>query len=234
MCAQFGIEIPSQKLEASFGIKLNISMPFVLNKRVSPYTEAPVFVFHPTKKSFQLAKMQYSLVPAWSSEPKVKFATYNARLDTVLEKPTWKTPFIKNHCLIPLSYFVESVYEGPFAGHVLSFSSAENEVIFAAGIYDFWQAKADSKMKQSARDEAQSQGFYSFAILTTEPGELIQKAGHDRSPVFLNAESGKEWLKLGSDRSGSQMIEFLKSSHLNLPLKIEKERPLRPGWESRK
>lgn len=56
--------------------------------------------------------MRYSLVPNWSKEAKVKFATHNARLESIDEKPTWKTVFSEQHCLVPLTDFIEPILPG--------------------------------------------------------------------------------------------------------------------------
>jgi len=57
----------------------------------------------------ELRPMRFSLLPSWSKEPKVKFATYNARVESILEKATWRTPFSRNHCLVPMTGFFEAI-----------------------------------------------------------------------------------------------------------------------------
>lgn len=223
MCAQYIIQASSQTLENLSGIKLKSSFQYVLNKRVSPSIEVPVYVYNPAQKIFQFPKMRYGLVPSWSKTAKPEFATYNARIESVLTKPTWKVPFEKQHCLAVMTSFFEAVYEGPYAGNMIAFQF--KEPVFVAGVYDYWQ-------KTQSFDE--EEGFYSFALLTTEASASIRKVGHDRSPIFISSEAGKIWLQSPSQGlSSSAMLDFLKDSLLDPPFEIRTERALKAGWENR-
>ena len=68
-----------------------------------------------------MKEMNFSLITSWSKERKPEFATHNARLfsedgDPIFKKPTWRGPFSSNHCVIPISKFVEPIYTGEYAG----------------------------------------------------------------------------------------------------------------------
>ena len=96
MCSQYTISFAPEDLTHEFtnGFPPNSK---IFSARILPYREAPVIVQH--KDELKMTPMSFSLVPSWSAEPKVKFATHNARLETVTQKPTWKEPFRKQHCL---------------------------------------------------------------------------------------------------------------------------------------
>lgn len=221
MCAQFVLISKAKKLSFDDQIKIPENIEDY-NIRVLPYQVAPVIAINKHQNSImQLSPMSYSLVPSWSKEPKVKFATHNARIETVAEKPTWKEPFMTKHCLVPMSGFFESVYEGPEAGNIIKFSSTQNDLLLAAGIYDIWKDPNDLNKK-----------LFSFSILTTEPSAYILEHGHDRSPIFLNFEDGKEWLHTQSE--ASNLIQLLLSKNQKLELTVSIDRPLKPGWEKRR
>lgn len=182
-----------------------------------PYQKAPVIVSenqNTPEIKYKITSMGFSLVPSWSKEAKVKFATHNARIESVLEKPTWKTPFLKQHCVIPISNFYESVYEGPLQGNVISFHKPHHELLFAAGLFDRWNES------------------FSFSILTTEPTPFILEHGHDRCPIFLKLDQAKEWLSLKDD--GAKMQSFLLNEFEKPELDVSVHRPLKAGWEKRK
>ncbi len=165
--------------------------------------------------------MSFSLVPSWSKERKVKFATHNARMETILEKPTWKKPFLQQRALIPISYFVEPIYENELAGNLVQFHAIDHSHLFAAGIYDEWVDKSTGEILQS------------FAIVTTEPPADVARIGHDRCPVFIDPTGFEAWLDpLFSD--GPALIELLKSHQQKLRFQGLIDRPMRPGWEKRK
>lgn len=217
MCAQFTLKIKARDLSLKYGIKVPEQTPDI-DERFLPYRTAPVIVEQ--NQIQKLVAMQFSLVPSWSKESKVKFATHNARLETVIEKPTWKIPFNRFHCVIPMTSFYESVYQGPEAGHIIEFSQNEDELLFAAGIFDVWS------------DPQENKKLFSFSILTTEPDPFIMDHGHDRTPVFLSELDARVWLTLKVE--SQKMVQFLKEKNLKPQLKVKIDRPLKTGWEKRK
>ncbi len=172
-----------------------------------------------SKQNLKLKQMQFSLVPSWSKESKVKFATHNARIETVMEKPTWKNPFAGQHCLVPLNGFFESVYLGPLAGNVIEFFSEKQSLLFAAGIYDAWLNKESGEVIES------------FAILTKQPDPFILENGHDRMPMFLTPGKEVEWLKI---KGGEESLQYLRSNYTkNIIWNVRIFRPLKAGWEKK-
>ncbi len=215
MCARFGLKIEADKLR-ELDISVHSSI-LVLDEDYLPYKKAAVIV--QTPDGLKLTPMIFSLVPSWSKEPRVKFATHNARIETITEKPAWREPFATKHCIVPMTYFCESVYEGPHAGHVISFGPENSELLFAAGIFDVW-----------VNPETKEQ-LYSFAIITKDPSVFILENGHDRTPIFLKFEDAKEWLNLRA--SEKEMVDFLLSKNVFPDLSVTRDRPLKPGWEKR-
>lgn len=219
MCAQFGLKVSANELR-DLGIAVSPSLEGI-EERFLPYTKAAVVVSTP--QGLKLTAMNFSLVPAWSKEPKVKFATHNARIETVSEKPAWREPFLNKHCLILMSNFYESVYQGPHVGHIISFQP-ENKLLFAAGIFDVW-----------TNPETNEQ-LFSCSILTTAPSPFILENGHDRTPIFLNFEDGKQWLNLRGSAGGTsekEMVDFLLSKNVYPDLQVSRDRALKSGWEKR-
>lgn len=217
MCSNYNVKARKYDFEAH-----SIKMPKAsedIDIHVFPYNNAPVIV-REGENDTRLVGMQFSLVPSFSKEPKVPYVTYNARLETVALKNSFRKPFKKQHCLVPMTGFYESVYEGPYAGNVIQFKRKSETLLFAAGIFDIWSDPESSKQ------------LYSFSILTSEPSQLIKENGHDRTPIFLKFDDGNEWLSLLND--DTKMINFLNTKLAHPDLDIEISRPLKPGWEKRK
>lgn len=200
MCAQYLIKANLKALEQFFGLKE--SEVFDYPERIFPYSPAPVI----TKEG--LTKMQYSLVPSWSKEPKVKFATYNARIETVIEKPTWREPFKKHHCLIPMTGFIESIDEGEYKDQMVEFYGSD--LLVVAGIFDEWVDRKTGEVLES------------FAMLMTEPTEFIRNVGHDRQPIFLKEKEARKWLTLVE--KPETMKEFLMSANATPSLEVRTDR----------
>lgn len=218
MCATFMIK---QRNPGLLGISndLKTDIEEYYDKLIVPYTPAPVVV--DDNDVTTVVRMKFSLVPSWSTEPRVKFATHNARLETIDEKPTWKSVFVRRHCLVPLTDFIEPIYSGEYAGNMVGFSEASGRMLFAAGLWDEWTNKQSGEV------------LLSFAIITYDPPPFVADTGHDRCPVFLLESEAREWLgNEGSKASELKSFLFEKRSHPDF--NVEKFRAMKPGWEKRK
>jgi len=165
--------------------------------------------------------MNYSLIPKWSKVARPKFATYNARIETITEKPSWKTPLQSQHCIVPLDAFYESCYEGSHAGNIVKFKSKNSNPLPVAGIWEEWVNQSTGEV------------IPSFAVITREPTKYIQKIGHDRSPLFLNQEAIQDWLS-PVKRNAEDCKNFLLDNFEEPDLEVAIDRPLKSGWEKRR
>lgn len=196
MCARYGTAAEFNLFERTYRVSLPPAM--VLPQQIIyPHMPAPVVVnAHDGAREVRL--MNYSLVPNWSQVRKPKFATYNARIEEVLNKPSWREPFKSRHCLVPVQYFIESVYTGPYAGHNISIAAKDHHLLSAAGIWDTWVDRASGEVLESV------------AILTSEPPADVLEAGHDRCPIFVPADGWTKWLE--AKMTPQEAVDFLKNS----------------------
>jgi putative SOS response-associated peptidase YedK len=213
MCAQFMMKKSPRQIAAELRAKVLDEAMFEFRDRILPYGNAPVVVAENGERVLKL--MRFSLLPAWSKEKRVKFSTHNARLDSVLEKPTWKNAFLKRHCLVPMTDFLEPIYEGSgdgkWAGHMVRFFEKNHSLFCAAGIWEEWE---------------KGEVIESFSILTDDPLPFVAQIGHDRSPVFLDPEAYDGWLN-PVGKTGPQMVEFLHAHKSALALDVESDRLLK-------
>lgn len=214
MCATYLIKTNAKDLELLFNIKID-DEDEKFDERIVPYTKGVVV----THKG--LRRMNFSLIPSWSKEPKAKFATFNARIETISEKPTWKKPLESKRCLVPMSVFIEPIYSNELAGNMVGFKRTDNKILVAAGIYDEWVNKETGEIIES------------FAIITTDASDYVARVGHDRSPLFLGASGFSEWIS-ATPKKVSDAIGYLKKNKIDPQLEDLIDRPLKPGWEKRK
>ncbi len=213
MCAQYDLIAQGTLLARKYGISIPKDLSF--DQRVLPHKEAPVMTLDGLKI------MKFGLLPHWAKEANLKFATHNARLETIEEKATWRTPFKKNHCLVPITSFIEPIYSHEFAGSMVAFSEKHGELLSAAGIFDSWTNKETGEVIDS------------FSIITTMPPELILKTGHDRCPLFLKDEAFLDWLN-PENGDVQERKEFLLNNQRVIDFSVTKDRAMKPGWEKRK
>ncbi len=222
MCSQFTIKFSQAELFKHLAnLKLNFSpLDGKLPSRAFPGTQTLALKHEEESDQAGLFEwMRFGLIPRWAKEEKVPFATHNARIETLLEKPTWKDAFLKRHCVIPMSGFIESIYTGKHAGFCVEIAAPDKGILFAAGIWEAWENKKSGEVLES------------FSVITRDPYPQVQKVGHDRSPIFLSLDGIKTWLKMKGP--GEKQIKDLLDLTFTPKFEIENDRPLKPGWEKR-
>lgn len=124
-------------------------------------------------------RMRWGLVPHWAEDVKSGLATFNARLESAVTKPTFRQAFERRHCLVPASGYYEWVGTGK--GKQPWYIRPERDpVLFFAGIWDRWVPPMGAPV-------------LSFSMLTmSAEGELAVL--HDRRPVMLPPDLAAEWL----------------------------------------
>lgn len=218
MCASYMIK---QRLSGRFPLisEARIQPDEFFGTLIVPHRPAPVITQGPT--GWLLGAMRFSLLPRWSKEPRVAFATHNARIESVAEKATWREAFRQRHCLVPLTHFIEPIYENAHAGFMVAFHRPDDDFLTAAGIWESWTDRNTGEVVES------------FAILTSEAPPTVAQVGHDRCPVFIGENHRAQWLASeGSDPK--VMIDFLISCREVVNFEVERHRPMRPGWEKRR
>ena len=150
------------------------------------------------KESMQLVPMQWGLIPSWAKDHSSTFKTFNARSETVTEKPTFRIPFKRKRCLIPANGFYEWRTEGKKKFPHLFFPSNGKHLYFA-GLYDEW--------------ESPNGYLESCTVLTTSANETLSVV-HDRMPVFLDKAKFPLWLS--KDSSEKDLLPLLKPAPSDL------------------
>lgn len=223
MCATYTYVFNQASLNNDFpDLEVDPMAPFEkVAAEVFPHTYGHVIVLKDGRPV--ITAKRYSLTPSWAKEEKVKWATYNARmnrenvktgkLEYIYEVPTWKGAFGKRHCLIPLNNFRESCHEGKADGHIVNFTPDSTDTLYAAGIYEDWVNIKTGEI------------ISTYAIVTTEPDEFIKGIGHDRSPVFLSADSARGWIE--PFKSVKAAYQYLEDHGFNPTLNFELVRKLK-------
>ena len=151
---------------------------------ISPASQIGAFV------EGQCHVMRWGLVPSWSKEISNKYATFNARIESIEEKPAFRNAWRKNQkCLIPaLGYYEWQNEEGGKQPYfVTSKDSASSDVqpLVFAGLWDEC-IFGDASLK-------------SCTIITTESKAQLKEL-HTRMPVILSVDAAKHWLNGNADK----------------------------------
>lgn len=131
---------------------------------------------------------RFGLIPAWAKDDKIGRHTYNARSETVAEKPSFRTAWRKRQfCLVLADNFYEPNYETGKAVR-WGIQTADSNPFGIAGIWDKWT------------DPATGEVVVSFSMLTVNADDhpmmnQFHKAGDEkRTPVIIPKENYADWL----------------------------------------
>jgi len=160
------------------------------NFNFSPTQLSPVVLNRDGETSISL--FRWGLVPFWAKDVKsaAKYSLINARGEEILEKRSYKTPFEKRRCIVPLSGFIEwkrhdAKNKTPYAIHL-----KEDPIMSVAGVWEHWESQDSGEVVDS------------FSIITTAANSFMEKI-HDRMPVILKREQEAEWLDPKNNNTAS-------------------------------
>lgn len=123
--------------------------------------------------------MRWGLIPRWMKGIPGKFATFNARVETLENKPAYRSAFRHNRAIIP----VDGYYEWEKVGKAKKpwyFHKPDNEPMALAGLWDLWRDSGGNQIE-------------SFTIIV-RPAQPDISDIHDRMPAILPEELWDRWL----------------------------------------
>lgn len=191
MCGRFILLTDLSVIVESFGIH-EITCDYRPGNNISPGQQA-MAIIHDNDKN-RLVNYRWGLIPSWAKDPSIGNRMFNARAETVAEKPSFARAFQKRRCLIPADGF----YEWQKLGKVkspLRFSLKSNQPFGFAGIYETWISPEKEPVN-------------TCTIITTESNELIRPV-HDRMPVIVPKDKEALWLD-PDNRHQKELLSILK------------------------
>jgi len=182
MCGRFALTVNLNKAQEILpGLTADNEIREAFRPRYNIAPSQPVLtILNDARKELRFTS--WGLIPHWAKDTAIGKKMINARAETLSDKPSFRTPFRKNRCLIVADGFYEWKKESSKA-KTPYFIRMKNRQPFAfAGLWDRWVNKEDE------RDI-----ILSSTIITTEPNQLV--AGiHNRMPVILHPDFYELWL----------------------------------------
>ncbi|WPL15702.1 hypothetical protein Thiowin_00616 [Thiorhodovibrio winogradskyi] len=131
----------------------------------------------------ELASFHWGLVPSWAKDRKLGYKTFNARAETVAEKPSFRAAFKHRRCLIPADAFYEW-QTTPNGKQPFAFRRWDEQPMTFAGLWEQWTEPSSGERLESA------------TIIVTNANPLVA-AVHDRMPVMIDPKDWDQWLHPG-------------------------------------
>jgi putative SOS response-associated peptidase YedK len=182
MCGRLTQQLSSEEYAALFGAEDDY-FDLGAHYNVAPTQWASVVLAQDHQRI--VSGLRWGLIPAWASDPSIGARLINARAETVAEKPSFRTSFRKQRCIVPADAFYEWQKVGATKlPHVIE--RQDKRPLAFAGLWAVWRPKGSNE------------AIRSFTVVTTEANPVVSVI-HDRMPVILPEENWPEWLDPAND-----------------------------------
>ncbi|MEE9403890.1 MAG: SOS response-associated peptidase [Algisphaera sp.] len=167
---------------------------------IAPTQPVPV-VFRERGRS-QLLMMRWGLVPAWKKPDegnKLPAGWFNARAETLNEKPAFRGAYRYRRCLIPADGFYEWQNTGR-AKQPHLIRTADEGLFAFAGVFEWWSSPDGSELP-------------TVTVVTTTANTLMAPL-HDRMPVILEPEDYRRWTDMREGNDPRDLLRPLASERM--------------------
>ena len=196
MCINFTPTRKAPWVKANFGVDLpQAEYPL----ETYPGYSAPIVLKSHQSGRIACGLARFGLIPSWAKDDKIGRHTYNARSETVKEKPSYRSAWKQRRFAIALldNFFEPNYVSGKAARWKIELSSQEPFGI--ASLWDTWT------------DPISGELVTSFTMLTVNADahpvmNQFHKPGDEkRTPVILNNSQFHAWLSANESEAADMM-----------------------------
>jgi len=175
MCGRFVQKSERKIITEEFYIK-KFSDDMLISYNVAPGQRAGVII---RDNGNVYTRFTWGLVPSWAKDPAIGNKMINARAETVMTKPSFRSAFKSKRCLVPADGFYEwkkiDNRKAPFYIQLKN-----GKPLSMAGLWDMWESPDCSPV-------------YTFTIITTDANPVLKDI-HGRMPVIIHPDFREMWL----------------------------------------
>ena len=200
MCFSVNVNLIKEELENRYGATF-----------LDPDKYRPSYYYHAfglpelpavcSGKTDRIQLLRWGLIPSWvkSSESAndIRYKTFNARSESIDNKPSFSGSFRSKRCLIPVKGFFE--WQHTATGKIPWYIYHINDdIISLAGLWDEWV------------ESSTGEKISTFSIITTDANDLMSVIHNSkkRMPVVLDKSDEHKWLNLSID--SAEALKILK------------------------
>lgn len=187
MCGRFTLGVEPVELQEAFDLS-EAPVDWVLRENIAPTQPVAVLASTETRR---IEYMRWGLIPSWAKDISIGSKMFNARAETIQEKPSFKTAFARRRCLIPADGFYEWQKQEKGPSKPFRFQLKGKQPFAFAGLWELWRSPEGDELK-------------SCTIITTDANEMVAKV-HPRMPVILDTTNCWQWLEK-KDVNGLQVM----------------------------
>lgn len=186
MCFTIEVHLTRKAIEERFSVGTSALYDFDFNYFYRAFSN-PLIPVIAQNEPDHAQLMQWGLIPAWAGDREkanqIRKGTYNARSESLHEKPSFREPLRSGRCLVISHGFFEwQLVDGK---KIPWYIRLKNNAPFAfAGLFDNW------------KDPDSGDSLRTFTIVTTSANPLMEKIHNTkhRMPVILTADKEFDWI----------------------------------------
>lgn len=188
MCFSVNVNLVKEEIENRYGV----NFPDKYRYEPSYYYHAfglPEITGICSGRISQVCLLKWGLIPSWVRDEEeakeIRFKTFNARAETLAERPSFSPSLSSKRCIIPVKGFYEWQHVGKDRIPWFIYSN-DGTLLSLAGLYSEWVNNNEDKIENT------------FTIITTEANEMMAGVHNSkkRMPAVLIGGAEKEWLDL--------------------------------------
>jgi putative SOS response-associated peptidase YedK len=139
----------------------------------------PIAIVRLVEGERHFALVRWGLLPSWVKDPKAFSLVFNARGESILDKPAFRAAMKRRRCLIPADGFYEWQKAGERKRPFFIHAKTGTPLAFA-GLWETWTGPNGEELETAA-------------IVTTRANSTLAPI-HDRMPVIVPPEAFDLWL----------------------------------------
>jgi len=153
----------------------------------------------------RLEAMRWGLIPPWARDKSIGAKLANARAETIDEKPSFRQPFRRRRCLLPVDGYYE--WESrPSGKQPVYYSMRDGDLFCLAGLWETWTTPEQTDEPElPGLGQAQAETLCTFTVITTTPNRLAKRV-HDRMPVIVHPADYDRWLSAESQAADLKQL----------------------------
>lgn len=178
MCGRFSLATTPQQIEQELPFLTKIKDEQIkVNYNVAPTQASYIIV---DIRPDELHQVRWGLIPHWSRDGSQGGKLYNARMETITTKPSFRIPIRQRRCIVLADSFYEwkTDSKGDRIPHRIK--RADDKLLYMAGIWDSW--------------ENGNETIPTFTIVTVPANNLVTSLHHRMPAVLPTAEACHNWL----------------------------------------
>lgn len=180
MCGRMALTLPPEAMAQMFAAQPSNALPEGPNYNICPTDQIAVITGGPDR-SRRMEAMRWGLIPHWYKRPNDGPLLINARAETVLEKPAFRTAVHARRVLIVASGFYEWTKEADGARDPWYITRSDGAPLAFAAVWQSW------------KDPLSGDEIPTVAALTVAANETMD-AIHHRMPVVVEQSDWGLWL----------------------------------------